>query len=219
MLGGALWYSTALHVLSSISPPDPDDFPALRPRLLLPELLRAAAHLSPVPQGHRPAHPHLPQLLGAGPRRMRLPRTTAAARARADAPLLLHVGVRHLHHDQRCPPPARPGLAAAACRSLGVPRVPHGCSASTLGSFFTCIPSSCLPLPAQRPLAWEHWGMEAGAPVAPLCCGCICLRRCPSLSRDTSVPALKLFPAGAGRCRAPALRTVPGGGRTSHRRC
>lgn len=47
------------------------------------------------------------------------------------------------------------------------PAFPDGCSASSLGSFFTCVPSSCLPLPAQRPLAWDRWGMELGAPVAP----------------------------------------------------
>lgn len=42
----------------------PDDFPALWPCVLLPDLLQAATDLSPVPQGHHTARPHLLQQLG-----------------------------------------------------------------------------------------------------------------------------------------------------------
>ncbi|XP_062937695.1 E3 ubiquitin-protein ligase LRSAM1 isoform X2 [Cynocephalus volans] len=45
--------------------PGPDDLPQLRPRLLLPAVLPAAAHLPAVPPGDRPAPPHLPQQLSA----------------------------------------------------------------------------------------------------------------------------------------------------------
>lgn len=113
-----------------------------------------------------------------------------------EAPLLLHV--RHSHHDRRCPPLHGPGWLRLHAGVSVSPVFPDGCSASTLGSFFTCIPSSCLPLPAQRPLAWERWGMEAGAPVAPLCWGCIC----PSRSGGT---------ASAGSEAAPRWgRALPG---------
>lgn len=50
----------------ALHPPGPDDLPQLRPRLLLPAVLPALAHLPTVPPGHRPAPPHLPQQLSTG---------------------------------------------------------------------------------------------------------------------------------------------------------
>lgn len=45
--------------------PGSGGLPALRPRLLLPDLQRRPADLPPLPQQHRPACPPLPQLEGA----------------------------------------------------------------------------------------------------------------------------------------------------------
>lgn len=59
-----------------------------------------------------------------------------------------------------------PELAAGCTQdSQHPPMFLDGFSASALGSFFICVPSSCLP--TQHPLAWERWVMELGA-ILPL---------------------------------------------------